>query len=270
MNKIESGILSHYQFENLKQFSKLNHIVTFRHGGISEGAFRSFNIGFGTDDNLSCVLQNRILLSKQVKLPLQNFVFLNQVHENTVAVLTEKHKGSGAFDKNTAILKTDAAITSCKDLFIFVMGADCVPVLFFDPVNEVIGACHSGWRGTVKQIAVETIQKMASVFGSKPHDVIVGIGPSIGGCCYEVGGEVIDAVLRIMGTTEGYISFQNEKGSSNFNLQLTLEHQLMNAGVLKENIEQSGICTNCNSNEFFSSRFDKGNTGRFGAGISLC
>jgi polyphenol oxidase len=257
-------------YSNLKQFSVVSHFVTTRHGGVSTGAYASLNIGLGTDDEASAVLQNRKILAKSVNIPLSSFVFLNQVHETRVEVATLATKGSGAFNRESAVSKTDAIITNQSGICLFVMGADCVPVLFFDPVKLVVGACHSGWRGTVKSAPAKTVEKMVSAFGSNPGDVLVGIGPSIGSCCYEVGNEVVSSVREQFGkNASGLLSIPGKGTQFHFDLWGAVEQQLVAFGVRPENIEQSGLCTKCNSGDFFSSRQGRGVTGRFGAGIML-
>jgi YfiH family protein len=149
------------------------------------------------------------------------------------------------------------------------MGADCVPLLFFDPIKKAIGAAHAGWQGTVRKIALATIIKMKEEFGCSYKDIKVLIGPSIGPCCYHVGGEVIDSILRSFGTTEKFVSYDYKDSLAHFNLWQTNKIQLIEAGIPDSNITITGLCTYCNHDDFFSSRYDKSVTGRFGAGIMI-
>ena len=137
-----------------------------------------------------------------------------------------------------------------------VLAADCVPVLMYDSRMRVIAAVHAGWRGTVGRIAAQTVERMQDEFGCDPRDVIVGIGPSIGPCCFEVGEEVVEAAR------EGLGNYQ-------LNLWEANRRQLRQVGVEDARIEVAGICTVCHHDQFFSYRGDRGNTGRFGAGIML-
>ena len=139
----------------------------------------------------------------------------------------------------------------------------------YDPVKLVIGAAHAGWRGTVKKMAANTILKMQEQYGCSPKNICVGIGPSIGPCCYNVGGEVIQEVLQTFGTTEGLINFNNPEFAPILDLWSANKMQLIEVGVSEENIEIAEICTNCHHDDFFSSRHGKGITGRFGAGIMI-
>jgi YfiH family protein len=259
----------YFVFDRLKGYDEITHFVTTRHGGVSDGAFATLNMGLGTQDRPLSVLQNRQILSDSVGIPLESFVMANQVHGTHVEVVLNDRRGAGAFSRHNALASTDAMVTNESEICLFVMGADCVPILFFDPIKLVIGAAHAGWRGTVKKVAVATIHKMQETYSCDISDIMVAIGPSIGPCFYKVGGEVLDEVLKTFGTTEGFISFENAESSPILDLWAANKIQLTQIGILEENIEIAGICTQCHHQDFFSSRHDKGITGRFGAGIMI-
>lgn len=269
MQRLTRKGLPLYVFSKLKKFENITHFVTTRHGGVSDGAYSALNLGLGTEDSPLSILQNRQILADALSIPLEHFVFANQVHSTNVEVITKDRRGAGAFSRHNAITACDAMITAEPEICLFVMGADCVPILFLDPTKQVVGAAHSGWRGTVNKIAACTIKKMSEHFGCLPQDVLVAVGPSIGPCCYNIGGEVIDEVLRNFGTTEGLISFDNPESTPIFNLWQANKVQLMEIGVPEENIQIAELCTQHNHGDFFSSRHGKGITGRFGAGIMI-
>lgn len=266
---VKTPIAPYYTFKSLSAFAGIKHFVSTRHGGVSSNAYSSLNIGFGTDDDASLVLQNRQNMAKSVDIPLDAFVMLNQVHGKNVSVVTSDMKGLGAFGRENAICATDAMVTNQPNICLFVMSADCVPILFFDPVKKAIGACHAGWRGTLAKIAQATVLAMTANYGCNPADIIAAIGPSIGPCCYNVGGEVIDSVLRTFGSTDALIRFDKFDWKPYFDLWCTNKVLLQEVGINERNIETSGICTQCRHTDFFSSRHGKGITGRFGAGIML-
>ena len=259
----------YFVFDKLKEFSDITHFVTTRHGGVSDGAFATLNLGLGTQDRPLSVLQNRQILADSLGIPQEYFVMANQVHGTNVEVILRDRRGAGAFSRHNAIPSTDAMITNEPEICLFVMSADCVPLLFYDPVKLVIGAAHAGWRGTIDRVAVATIRKMNETYGCSPQNIIVAIGPSIGPCCYKVGGDVINEVLNKFGTTDGLISFDNPESTPILDLWAANKIQLLEAGVLEENMEIAEKCTNCNFGDFFSSRYGKGLTGRFGAGIMI-
>jgi YfiH family protein len=162
--------------------------------------------------------------------------------------------------------KTDALVTDVPGVFLMLRFADCVPVLFHDPVRQAVGLAHAGWRGTVSHIARATVEKMVDAFGCSPADIRAGIGPSIGPCCYEVGPEVVSAAQKAFPDAP----FVLQRGSGerwHFDLWAANHHQLAAAGVTE--IELSGLCTACRTDEWFSHRAEGGRTGRLAAVIGL-
>ena len=245
------------QFANLGQCREITHFVTTRVGGVSLPPYDSLNLGFGTRDNPDHVLANRKLLSHSIQVPLESFVVGKQVHGDRIAVVTEKDQGKGAFDYDSALDATDAMIANVPGVCVMVLLADCVPMLFYDPLGQVVGAAHAGWKGTAKLIGKKVIQAMSDSFGCRPSDMLVGIGPSIGPCCYEVGTEVISQFEADLVDEHGHLDLWGAN-----------RRQLLKAGVLSCNIEIAEICTKCNPDRFYSERHTPG-TGRFGAGIML-
>ena len=141
--------------------------------------------------------------------------------------------------------------------------ADCVPVLLADPETGVIGLAHAGWRGTAAQIAKKTVAAMQDAFHVNPQNLLAAIGPSIGGCCYEV-----DDVVR--NEMPGYESCFMDKCDGKYWLDLwqVNRQQLMETGVKPSRISVAGICTNHNPELFCSYRYENGRTGRMG--VCLC
>ena len=198
--------------------------------------------------------------------PTLRFYHCKKIHSGTVTIVTEGMRGCGAADLGTAVEATDAMITDVPRLCLTVLAADCVLVLFFDPQKKVIAAVHAGWRGTVKLAAQKTAETLKQEFDCNPSELLVGIGPSIGPCHYEVGSEVIAQVEDTFGSTEGYINNETPDGKGYFNLWEANEQQVIEAGIPAQNIEVAQICTYCNTHLFFSERHQKGRTGRFGGG----
>jgi hypothetical protein len=181
-------------------------------------------------------------------------------------VIDSTHKGYGFFDHNQAIPVNDAMITNCENICLVAMGADCVPILIYDPENKAIGAVHAGWRGTAQSIAFETIKKMEFHFSSKPENLIAGLGPSIGPEVYEVDMPVYNSFLKSFSACHEIFK-PLENGKFLLDLWNANKIQLTDAGLSEKNIEISGFCTYSNHHLFFSSR--KGDKGRFAAGIML-
>ena len=261
--------LSTFQFQNLSKQSGIDHFVSTRIGGFSPPPYESLNLGFHVEDNAKTVLKNREHLAANIGIPLSHFTIPKQIHSGTVTIVTEKMRGCGAADLDTAVEATDAMITDVPRLCLTVLAADCVLVLFYDPQKQVIAAVHAGWRGTVKLAAQKTAKILTKEFNCNPTELLVGIGPSIGPCHYEVGPEVIAQVENTFGSMEGYINNKTPDGKGYFNLWAANKRQVIETGIPAQNIEVAQICTYCNAHLFFSERHQKGRTGRFGAGIML-
>jgi polyphenol oxidase len=256
-----------FLFENLSHQKGILHFISTREGGVSKPPFDALNLSFNVSDDPKSVLQNRKTLAEAIGIGIENFTVAKQVHNNKVAVVTKDMRGKGAKDHASALDNIDAMVTNVPGILLMIQVADCVPLLFYDPTKNAVGAAHAGWRGTVLQIARHTVDSMVKRYGSDPAYIYVGIGPSIGPCCYEVGHEVVHEVTKGLSNAKGLIKTQN--GSAYFDLWEANKQQLMEAGIPSSNIEVAGICTRCGSDTFFSSRADKGITGRFAAGIMI-
>jgi len=264
--KKSEGTLPLFKFENLSRISNLTHFITTRAGGVSLTPYYSLNVGLHTNDNPDHVLLNRGLLAEATNIENEKFLYASQVHSGDVKVIDSASVYNGVLINNP---RTDATITALPGICLMVMVADCVPILLFDPAKRVSAVIHAGWRGTVHQITSNTIHSMVEHFGCDPADIVAGIGPSIGSCCYEVGEDVSDFVKQSFGTTEGYLIQNKNSSKPHFDLWYANQKQLTDNGVKSENIEKSELCTLCHSDIFFSSRASGGITGRFAAGICI-
>ncbi len=258
-----------FTFENLSSFDKLTHFITSRTGGISDGSFASLNLGFHVGDDNFRVLQNRRILSDAIGIDLPKFTFAGQCHSTNVAIVDENGRGRGALERDTALVNTDGMITNVKNICLSIQVADCVPVLLYDPVQQVIASLHAGWRGTIRKIAGEAISKMVQNYGSKAEDIYAGLGPSNGPCCYEVGEDVYREARIALGSVKDVIIPTQKPGKYIFDQWEANIRQLKDAGVKEEHIELAGLCSQCHADTFYSSRAGQGVTGRYVAGIML-
>lgn len=261
--------LSVWFFENLLKHQEILHFASTRIDGFSSFPYESLNLGFHVGDEPQNVLKNRQHLASALRIPLKNFTVAEQIHSGNVAIVTEAQKGSGADNPARKIRATDAMVTDVPNICLMIFIADCVPILFLDPIKMVIATAHAGWRGTVKFIAQSTVKTIQEVFGSEAENILVGIGPAIGPCCYEVGPEVIAQVENVFHTKKSYIDRESQDGKGYFDLWEANKTQLVKAGIPEKNIEVAKICTYCRSDLFFSARKEKGKTGRFGMGIMI-
>lgn len=263
------GLLTLLFFNHLLRFKEIEHFLSTRTGGFSEFPYHFLNLGLHVGDDPDKVLKNRRRLAKAIGIPLNRFTIARQIHSGNVRIISNELRGSGSTDHENAIEDTDAMVTNVADICLVILVADCVPMLFFDPVQRAIGVAHAGWKGTLQLIAQKTVMAMEKAFGSSPRDIIVGIGPSIGPCCYRVGPEVISWVDNTFHTTKELIVNKSDDGTGYLDLRLANLKQLLHTGIERKNIELARICTQENSELFFSYRHQQGDTGRFGAGITL-
>ena len=178
--------------------------------------------------------------------------------------MTEGLIGSGAVDFADTIADTDALITDLPNVPLLLFYADCVPVLLADTETGAVGLAHAGWRGSVGEIALKTVQMMCRHYGCNPEKMLAAIGPSIGSCCYEVDDKVLTAGAK-------YRECFTLKPNGKYQLDLWLMNrlQLEAAGLERGNIHCAATCTCDNRELFFSYRAELGKTGRMGVSLSL-
>lgn len=186
----------------------------------------------------------------------QDEVFLvRQVHGDKVYELNDASScGQGA------AVPADAIITRLTGMPIGILTADCIPVVVYDSRLRVAGVIHAGRKGTALKIVSKTIQAMQKLYGSHPQDMVAGMGPGIGVCCYEVNADCIEPFKKHY---PGWAGFVKPLPSGKFMLDLfsaNIEDAQM-AGIEPEKISQLGVCTSCQVGRFFSYRRE-GTTGR--------
>lgn len=245
----------------------LVHAVTTRAGGVSPAPWDRLNMSWARPDPAENVVENRRRVCAALEIPIERLVQAGQVHAVEVRAVGEAHAGRGAADRPSVLPPADALITGTPDLYLLACFADCVPLLFFDPVRRAAGVAHAGWRGTVADIAGATVRALGASYASRPSDLRVAIGPSIGPCCYEIGDEVADAARRLPEPSE--LLHPGISGRLHFDLWQANRRLLLAAGVRPEHIDVRGLCTRHHADRFFSHRATGGETGRFAAIIGL-
>ncbi|MDI3522713.1 MAG: purine-nucleoside/S-methyl-5-thioadenosine phosphorylase / adenosine deaminase [Bacillota bacterium] len=263
----KAGALVYLTADLLSATGRVRHGFSTRHGGVSRGEVTGLNLGF-KNGRVGEVLENRYLFLTALGLNPRALVAGQQVHGTHVAAVTPAEAGRGAQAWEEGLPATDALVTSVPGLPLSVYTADCVPLLFLDPVRPAVGAVHAGWRGSVDGVALATLAKMSAVYGTRPGDMLVAMGPSIGPCCYEVD-------ERVLAPLKAHFPFWREvvqaHGSGHWLLDLweLNRRQLVAAGVRPENIAVAGLCTACRVADFYSYRVEKGRTGSLAAVIAL-
>lgn len=254
----------------IEEFEKLGivkHGFSTRIGGKSKGIYKSLNLGLRTKDEKERVYENIEIFSDAININYHDVVLGDQSHGDGIRIVTAKDRGKGIICERD-YHNIDALITNDIDVPIMTFHADCVPLLFLDPVQHVIAATHAGWKGTMLKIGQKTIKKMVEEFSSKPKDILVGIGPSIGKCCYEVSKEVVDEFKINFAETSSFV-FPRKEDKFMLDLWEANRIALEEIGVLDRNIIISNLCTSCNTDLFYSHRKEKGLTGRMASVITL-
>jgi YfiH family protein len=255
IKKEERGIL-YCQFESLLS-PELFHGVFSRMGGVSPAPWESLNLGGTVGDSRENVSENLKRLLAVSGFTHDQLVQVRQIHSNDVIF---------AKTPEDAERKGDAIVTNRPGLLLLMRFADCVPVLFFDPVKRAIGIAHAGWMGTLNGVVVEVIHKMVSEFGSSPDQINVGIGPSIGPDHYLIGTDVIEKAKRAFPDKFEQVLIEDSDGVK---LDLWRANEFLMEEVGIEQIEIAGICTGCDTQNWFSHRAENGKTGRFAGVIGL-
>lgn len=269
MLKNVDGELVYFTFKNFENTGIVKHCFSTRKGGVSNGVFESMNLQFRSDKKEN-VIENYKIICKAIGVDYHNVVFSSQVHEDKIYDVTENDKGKGLLKEND-IKNFDGLITNKKDIVLTTFYADCVPLFFLDYVKKVIAVSHSGWKGTVKQIGVKTIDKMVTSYGCKKENILVGIGPSIGVCCFEVDYPVVKEFENNIPLAYKYIfKDKNKEGKYKIDMQNINRDILINSGIKSENIEIAYICTKCNSELLFSHRIMGNERGSLAGLIQLC
>jgi len=246
-----------YTFKKLSNQKNCTHIITKK----DIGQAHSFSLALHTGEEPQKIIENRSTIAKN--FPNMHFIVANQTHSDNISVIKEKNRTWLSDRAEHAIDNCDALITNQTDIMLTILTADCVPILLFDPKQNVVAAIHAGWKGTEQQIALKTVKKMQEEFNSNPKDIIAGVAPSIGRCCYEVDWNV----AQHFETIENAYDKKDEKYM--LDLPYINKLQLLNAGLLEENIELSNICTACDVEDYFSYRKEGGCSGRFMSMIGL-
>lgn len=207
-----------------------------RHGGVSQGAYGSLNVGLFVGDTTEAVQANRQRVKE--RMGVKALLSARQVHGDEVFLL------DGPAEEDLEVDGFDALITCQKHIGLVVQHADCQAILLYDPVREVIGAIHSGWRGSVSNLAAKTVVTMNREFGTAPKDLQAVISPSLGSCC----AEFINYANEL---PAAFQEFMDQR--SHFDFWRISKKQLLDCGLNEEAITLPTVCTSC-SPDYFSYR----------------
>ena len=206
---------------------------------------------------------NKRRLAEAIGVRPEDMTFTHQTHTVNVAVVEEEDRGK-------RFMETDGMVTNVPGICLVTFYADCVPLYLVDPVRKVIGLSHSGWRGTVNRMGRVTLEKMHEVYGTDPGDVVAAIGPSICQDCYEVSEDVILEFQKNFRKEDwDDLYYRKENGKYQLNLWRANEIIFQEAGVKKEHIAVTNVCTHCNPEILFSHRTTGDKRGNLSALLAL-
>ena len=254
-------------FPSFEALPFLRHAFSTRLGGVSENEFASLNLSFGRGDPDENVRENYRRLCAAAGFAFDSLVSSSQVHGTAVRRVGRGNRGEGFTRPKPS--GVDGMVTDEPGVTLVTHYADCVPLFFADPVRGAVGLSHSGWRGTAAEIGAETVRTMQREFGTDPKDLVCGIGPSIGPCCFEVDAPVYEvfAAKEELSPAE----WTREDGGGKYHVDLWEANRriLMKAGVPAERISVSSLCTKCRPELLYSHRASGGKRGGLAAFLAL-
>ena len=244
---------------------KTKHAFTTRFGGVSSGHLAGLNLGSNRGDRPENVFENYRLLGEATGIDVYRMAFTRQVHGKEVRVAAE----ADIHEFGTSVpYEADGLVTNVPGLALICFTADCVPVLLSDEKNRVIAAVHCGWRSSVADILGKTVQHMCAL-GAAPEHICAAIGPAISKCCFEVGGEVVEAAERYLGGDLAGLYTAGSPGKYFLDLKGANARRLLQLGLRPEQIAVSDECTVCAHEKYWSHRYTGGQRGSQGALIVL-
>ena len=240
-----------FTFDNISRIPGVVHGVSTRFGGVSQGRCASLNVSYSVGDAQENVDENLRRVATALDTGRDSLFAAYQVHGREVTVVEPDTEPRP---------RCDVLITRSPDKTLMLRFADCTPVLLADPKRHAVAAVHAGWRGSAVRAAAAAVEALRQTFGSDSRDIVAGIGPAIGPCCYTVGQDVVAAFGdRPQLFNEGKLDLWEANREA-----------LVEAGVEPDNIELARICTRCASERFFSHRANGGQpAGRFAALIRI-
>lgn len=287
---LESGEeLEYLTYPSLEETGIVRHLITTRLGGVSKGEFSSMSLSFTRGDREEDVQENYRRIGQVLGCPPENMTASQQTHTTNIRLVTCADKGKGVI-RPLDYQNIDGLMTDEPGIALVTYYADCVPLLFVDPIHRAIGTAHSGWRGTVGKMGQCMVKSMGEAFGTRPEELYAAIGPSICQDCYEVSEDVAEKFADLEERTEelrkelllsgcyraGYdgnlpkiIESGIQTGKYQLDLWLANYVILRQAGIPLKRIATTDICTCHNSEYLFSHRASGGRRGNFAAFLML-
>lgn len=244
--------------------------ATYRMGGASKAPFDSFNMAYHVGDDVDDILANRLMLAQYLGVSPERLTNANQVHGLNVVKVDGSNVGAGAFSLEEAIPDCDALMTNVKQAPLLLFTADCVAVGIYDPLHKAVAVAHAGWKGTIGQLPRLTLEAMGREYGTRPEDVYVFLGPSIGPASFEVNEDLAERFRQeeesfVKAGYDTVVNYRQRPGASHQTPHVDLWGftlaSLTMQGVGRDRIVVSGT-DSMTSETCFSYRREEGTTGR--------
>lgn len=275
--RINKNGVQYLQFRKLLEYKD---IITHAYSIGTDVNFRTARVNKQQlpENEFNKAIQDYKNLCNAINVDYKNIVKTNQEHTDNIAIANKKINQDFPDINLEEYSKTDGIVTNRPNLVLSTTNADCILLLFFDPVTKTVANTHSGWKGTLQRISVKTVEKMINEFNSKPEDIICCICPSIRKCHFEVREDVMELFeekfersIDLSKIIEKQKSEFNSSTEEKWNIDTIELNRIMliKEGLRPDNIVDSKICTVCNSDKLHSYRVEKENFGLETAIISL-
>lgn len=248
------GTVPYLSFTMFRDTGLVKDGFSTRLGGVSRGCFSSLNLSFDRGDDREAVAENFRRMGDALGVRCEDMVLSQQTHTTNIRIVTDADRGKG-ITRERDYTDVDGLVTNVPGICLVTTYADCVPLYFLDPVKRVIALSHSGWRGTVGKIGKKTVAVMQEHFGSDPADILAAVGPSVCMDCYEVSADVTDQFREAFDRVLWDDLFYG-KPDGKYQLDLWKANELifLEAGIRKDHIAVTNVCTHCNSEILYSHR----------------
>lgn len=214
------------------------------------------NLALHTGADANMIIANRQAFAKEIGVDMKQWVLAQQTHSDHIQKVTMQDIGRGSLAYEQAFPDCDALYTKEKGILLGVFHADCVPILLYDNIQQIICAIHSGWIGTTKELTAKALHQLIEVEGCDPKNLHAYIGPAIAHQSFEVGKDVLDKLALMSFDTTPFITLKDNDKALVDNKGLNLQ-MLLNAGLLSHHITIDKNDTFLNNESFFSFRRNK-------------
>ncbi len=271
--RINKNGVQYLQFRKLLEYKD---IITHAYSIGTDVNFRTARVNKQQlpENEFNKAIQDYKNLCNAINVDYKNIVKTNQEHTDNIAIANKKINQDFPDINLEEYSKTDGIVTNRPNLVLSTTNADCILLLFFDPVTKTVANTHSGWKGTLQRISVKTVEKMINEFNSKPEDIICCICPSIRKCHFEVDRDVkemFENEFKDLNINKNIDIMEKQKDKEKWNIDTVLINRIIleKTGLKAENIIDSGLCSVCNKELIHSFRVEKEGYGLNTAIISL-